>query len=65
MKYARKVTITESIVYEVGQELKGKGVVESIKITYPIARIFVKGNVLPVVEAFIQVGSAIDWIDND
>ena len=62
MKYASKVAITESVVYEVGQELVGKGIVERIKITYPLARVFVKGNALPVVEAFVQVGSVIDWI---
>ena len=65
MKYASKVVIAESVVYEVGQELECKGIVERIKITYPLARIFVKGNALPVVEAFIQVGSVIEWLADD
>lgn len=63
MKYARKITLTESISYAVGEELKDKGVISQIKITYPLAKIFVKGNALPVLEVFLQVGSTIEWIE--
>lgn len=65
MKYARKITLTESIRYEVGQELDTKGTISQIKITYPLAKIFVKGNALPVLEVFLQVGSVIEWLTED
>lgn len=65
MKYAKRIIITESIQYAVGEELKDKGTINQIKITYPLAKIFVKGNVLPVIEVFLQVGSTIEWVDND
>lgn len=62
MKYARKIIITDSVSYEVGTPYKDQGVIESIKIAYPLARVFVKNNALPVVETFLQRGSCIEWI---
>lgn len=63
MKYAKRIIITESIQYKVGQKLTGKGTISQIKITYPLAKIFVKGNAIPVLEVFLQVGSTIEWIE--
>ena len=65
MKNARKVIITESIVYEVGKEFQDKGIIDHIKITYPLVKVFVKGNAIPVANTFLQVSSVIEWIDNE
>jgi len=63
MKQARKITVTESVVYEVGQTIEGQGVVERISISYPIALVYVKKNAVAVVEVFLQASSVIEWLE--
>ena len=50
MKQARKITVTESVVYEVGQTIEGQQVVDHINISYPLARVYVKDDAVAVVE---------------
>lgn len=64
MKQVRKITVTESVVYEVGQTIEGQGVVERINISYPLARVYVKDNAVPVVEVFLQASSIIEWLED-
>lgn len=65
MKNARKVIITESIVYELGKEFQDKGIIDHIKITYPLVKVFVKGNAIPVANTFLQASSVIEWLADD
>ena len=44
---------------------RSKGKITAIKITYPIARVFVVGKDKPVETVFLQKGSEIEWIDGD
>ena len=64
MKQARKITVTESVVYEVGQIVEGQGVVEKINISYPLARVYVKSNAVAVVEVFLQASAVIEWLED-
>lgn len=63
MKQARKITVTESVVYEVGQTIEGQQVVEKICISYPLARVYIKDNAVAVVEVFLQASSVIEWLE--
>lgn len=70
MKFARKLVLTEDVVFEVGKSLKyngkrSKGKITKIYITFPLARIYVVDNDKPVETVFIQKGSDIEWLDND
>lgn len=64
MKQARKITVTESVVYEVGKSVEGQGIVDHINITYPIALVYVKSNAIAVVEVFLQASSVIEWLED-
>lgn len=63
MRQARKIIVTESVTYEVGQSVKDQGVVDHINISYPIARVYIKSNAIAVVEVFLQAGSVIEWLE--
>lgn len=65
MKQARKITVTESVVYEVGQTIEGQQVVDHINISYPLARVYTKDNAVAVVEVFLQASSVIEWLKED
>ena len=70
MTYARKLKLTDDITFELGKPLKyngkrSKGKITTIKITYPIARVFVVGKDKPVETVFLQRGSEIEWVDGD
>ena len=65
MKQARKITVTESVTYEVGKTVQGQGVVDHINISYPIARVYIKSNAIAVVEVFLQAGSVIEWLEDE
>ena len=62
MRQAKRIMITESIVFEVG---KGDPIVDHINISYPLARVYEKDNAIPIKEVFLQVGSEIDWLTDD
>lgn len=64
MKQARKITVTESVVYEVGQTIEGQQVVDHINISYPLARVYVKDDAVAVVEVFLQASSVIEWLED-
>ena len=65
MKQVRKITVTESVVYEVGQTIEGQQVVDHINISYPLARVYVKDDAVAVVEVFLQASSVIEWLKED
>lgn len=65
MKKARRVIITESIQYEVGTQLKDKGIITEIRVLYPLIKIFVEGNAIPVIETVLQPSSGIEWLQED
>ena len=64
MKQARRITVTESVVYEVGQTIEGQQVVDHINISYPLARVYVKDDAVAVVEVFLQASSVIEWLED-
>lgn len=70
MTYARKLKLTDDITFELGKPLKyngkrSKGKITAIKITYPIAKIYVNNLAKPTEIVFLQKGSEIEWIDGD
>lgn len=62
MKQAKKLIVSESIVYEVGQKLSDHVTVTKIEVTYPLAKVFTtQDSVKPAIEIFLNPWSIVEW----
>ena len=64
MKQARKITISDGIVYEVGQQLSPDVVVERIEVGYPMAQVYTnKSSTKAALDVFLNPWSIIEYIE--
>ena len=62
MKQARKIIVSESIVYEVGQKLSDRVTVTRIDVPYPLAKVFTtQDSTKPAIEIFLNPWSVVEW----